>query len=190
MATKNNRRTVMTKRILKETLLELMQKKKISKITIKEICELSDMSRSTFYLHYQDQFQLLDEIEQDILHDTFEKLKYLDSAPNTRDSIETFLKYVKDNSETFGVIFCQVENVNFQQKMMESVQSYVKSTLSDLQINSYTEKYLYTFIMNGSLNVIRTWIINGFDCSEEMIANIIYHSCNNIANFQFCDRNC
>ena len=55
MATKNNRRTVLTKRIFKETLMDLMKEKPISKITIKEICDLADMSRSTFYLHYQDQ---------------------------------------------------------------------------------------------------------------------------------------
>jgi hypothetical protein len=48
MATKNNRRTLITKKILKESLLELMQEKPVSKITIKEICDLSEMSRSTF----------------------------------------------------------------------------------------------------------------------------------------------
>ena len=45
MATKNNRRILVTKRILRESLMELMQEKSISKITIKEICDLSEMSR-------------------------------------------------------------------------------------------------------------------------------------------------
>ena len=54
MAVKNNRRVLITKRILKESLLQLMKEKPISKISIKEICDLSEMSRSTFYLHYQD----------------------------------------------------------------------------------------------------------------------------------------
>ena len=75
MATKNNRRTVITRKILKESLLELMQAKSISKITIKEICELSDMSRFTFYLHYQDQFELLEDIEKEVLNQTFQNLK-------------------------------------------------------------------------------------------------------------------
>lgn len=64
MAVKNNRRTIITKKILKDSLLELMQTKPISKITIKEICGLSDMSRSTFYLHYQEQSALLEDIEK------------------------------------------------------------------------------------------------------------------------------
>ena len=64
MAVKNNRRTIITKKILKDSLLELMQTKPISKITIKEICDLSNMSRSTFYLHYQDQSALLEDTEK------------------------------------------------------------------------------------------------------------------------------
>lgn len=66
MAVKNNRRTIITKKILKDSLLELMQTKPTSKITIKEICDLSNMSRSTFYLHYQDQSALLEDIEKKV----------------------------------------------------------------------------------------------------------------------------
>lgn len=66
MAVKNNRRKIITKKILNDSLLELMQTKPISKITIKEICDLSDMSRSTFYLHYQDQSALLEYIEKKV----------------------------------------------------------------------------------------------------------------------------
>ena len=87
MATKNNRRTLITKRILKESLLELMQTKSISKITIKEICDLSDMSRSTFYLHYQDQFELLEDIEKEVLKQTFQNLQALDKESTALESI-------------------------------------------------------------------------------------------------------
>lgn len=66
MAVKNNRRMIITKKFLKDYLLELMQTKPISKITIKEICDLSDMSRSTFYLHYHDQSALLEDIEKKV----------------------------------------------------------------------------------------------------------------------------
>lgn len=66
MAVKNNRRKIITKKILNDSLLELMQTKPISKITIKEICDLSDMSRSTFYLHYHDQSALLEDIEKKV----------------------------------------------------------------------------------------------------------------------------
>ena len=102
MATKNNRRILVTKRILRESLMELMQEKSISKITIKEICDLSEMSRSTFYLHYQDQFELLSDVENEVMENTLKALENLSGSFNTTESIEAFLEYVKENKETFG----------------------------------------------------------------------------------------
>ena len=67
MAVKNNRRTKLTKMLLKNSLIELMNDKAVNHITIKELCEKADLNRSTFYLHYTDQYQLLSEIENDLL---------------------------------------------------------------------------------------------------------------------------
>jgi AcrR family transcriptional regulator len=183
MATKNNRRTLITKKILKESLLELMQEKPVSKITIKEICDLSEMSRSTFYLHYQDQFELLKDIEKEVLEKTFENLRKIDSPMNTMESIEAFLSYVKEHRTTFGILLCQPENELFQQSIISSVQKYVQESAPEID-EIPTARYVYTFIMYGSLNVIKTWIENGFDADIHALAEVIYHSCNNIARSQ------
>ncbi len=180
MATKNNRRTIITKKILKESLLELMQEKPVSKITIKEICDLSDMSRSTFYLHYQDQYELLKDIEKEVLEKTFENLKNIDSPMNTMESIEAFLNYVKEHRTTFGVLLCQPENELFQQSIISNVQKLVQESAPEID-EIPTAHYVYTFIMYGSLNVIKVWIENGFDADVHALSEVIYHSCNNIA---------
>ena len=179
MATKNNRRILVTKRILKESLLSLMKEKSISKITIKEICDLSEMSRSTFYLHYQDQFELLKDIEDDVLTNSFENLNNLEGTINTLESIENFLSYVKQNKETFGVLLCQSETEDFQNSIIDNVAAYVKQSVPEVTENS-NEIYLFTFIMHGSLNVIRTWIKNDFDLPVSTLAELIFKSCNNI----------
>ena len=57
-----NRRTQMTRQLFRDSLIELLQSKTFQKITVKEICEHADLNRTTFYLHYTDQEQLLDEI--------------------------------------------------------------------------------------------------------------------------------
>lgn len=181
MATKNNRRILVTKRILKESLLSLMQEKSISKITIKEICDLSEMSRSTFYLHYQDQFELLRDIENEALENSFEALNNLEGSVNTIESIESFLSYVKENKETFGVLLCQSETEDFQNSIINNIADYVKESVPEVKENS-NESYLFTFIMHGSLNVIRTWIKNDFDLPVNVLAELIFKSCNNISS--------
>ncbi len=39
---------------LKESFLVLLEKKPINKITVKEVCELSELNRATFYTHFTD----------------------------------------------------------------------------------------------------------------------------------------
>ena len=75
MAIKNNRRTIMTKRLLKTALIELMQDTPINKITIKDICQQADLSRSTFYLHYTDQYDLLNDLESEAISTIMNQIK-------------------------------------------------------------------------------------------------------------------
>lgn len=58
-----DRRVKRTKKILYEALLTLMQNKAINKITVKELTELADINRKTFYLHYTDIFDMIDQIK-------------------------------------------------------------------------------------------------------------------------------
>ena len=66
MAVNEDRRIKMTKRILKDALIDLMRTKHINEISIKKICETADVNRSTFYHHYQSPEELYDDIINDI----------------------------------------------------------------------------------------------------------------------------
>ena len=63
---KEDRRIKRTKRQLSAGLIELMKKKNIKDITIKELVEKVDINRSTFYLHYSDIYDLLNDIEKNL----------------------------------------------------------------------------------------------------------------------------
>lgn len=179
MATKNNRRTLITKKILKDSLLQLMQDKPITRITIKEICELSEMSRSTFYLHYRDQYELLNDIEEEVLYKTFENLKNLGAKLNTARPIEHFLDYVRDNSATFSILLCHPENASFQKAIMERVREYIRTIVPTLN-SSERDLLLYSFMMQGSLSAIIGWIESDFMLPSKEVAGIIYKVCDSI----------
>ena len=68
-----------TQMILKQSFLKLLKEKPVNKITVKELCELSQINRATFYTHYSDCFALLESIENELI-DEFEKsLRYVNS---------------------------------------------------------------------------------------------------------------
>ena len=72
---KESRKTLMTKKVFREVLLELLQSKPLSRITITEICEKADLNRSTFYAHYVEVGDLLHEIENSDSNAFYESLK-------------------------------------------------------------------------------------------------------------------
>ncbi len=64
-----NRNARRTRALIEGAFLELMKDKSYTKISVREITEQADINRSTFYLHYQDVYDLLDKIETRIIED-------------------------------------------------------------------------------------------------------------------------
>ena len=54
-----DRRVRKTKKLLLDGLTQLMQTKDVSEISVKELSDLVDINRGTFYLHYRDIFDML-----------------------------------------------------------------------------------------------------------------------------------
>ncbi|MEF9975988.1 MAG: TetR/AcrR family transcriptional regulator, partial [Oscillospiraceae bacterium] len=61
-----DRRIRKTRKLLRESLLKLMSRKKLHDITVKELCEEADVNRGTFYAHYRDVYDLFAIMEDEI----------------------------------------------------------------------------------------------------------------------------
>ncbi len=64
---KTDRRTIYTKNMIKDSLLELLKHTPYEKITVTSICKQSEITRATFYLHYNNIDEVLDEVLDEAL---------------------------------------------------------------------------------------------------------------------------
>ena len=172
MNSKNNRRAKMTKLLFHNALLELMQEKPFSKITIKEICEQADLNRTTFYLHYADQNELLKEIERDTCQKTHEYIKKLDTASDISELITALLKYIKQNHIIFNTLFSSGETDWFQVELVQNVLIKVYDKFPDFRNTAY-KNYIIGSLMHGTCHMIIEWINNRFDLKESELAALI-----------------
>ncbi|MCI9300560.1 MAG: TetR family transcriptional regulator, partial [Oscillibacter sp.] len=62
-----DRRARRSRKLLKESLLELMKRKSFSDISVRDVTDAADMNRATFYLHYSGTAELLQSVEEDLL---------------------------------------------------------------------------------------------------------------------------
>ena len=66
-AKKTDRRTLKTRKVIYNSLMELLTQKELHKVTVQEISEMADINRTTFYKHFLDVYDLYDKLEQEIL---------------------------------------------------------------------------------------------------------------------------
>ena len=103
MNTKNNQRTRLSKILLKNALMDLLgEKGSVTKISVRELCERADLNRSTFYAHYSEPKEQLEEVENELLDATQDHLKKI-GAENDLGAhryLLSFLMYIKAVSYT------------------------------------------------------------------------------------------
>ncbi len=173
-----NRKVRYTMMVLRDSLIELMKERSILRITIKDICELADVSRSTFYAHYNDQYDLLRQIENEALSH-FEELleKYDKSAEDIMPwLIEEFLRYVVDNSNSIQVLMSENGDLNFQKKIFSF--SHKAKTLSSSKgknkSNDKEQEYATIFAVHGSIGLIQQWLKYSMDIPlDDMVKMLV-----------------
>ncbi len=90
-----DKRVLKTKKNLKQTLIKMLAKKSFEKISVKEICEVSQTSRITFYAHYKDKYDLVDDISKDMIKMAQDEYYRLQDENNVeRDSITSYCNFL------------------------------------------------------------------------------------------------
>ena len=72
---KNDARIRYTKMVIKDSFFQLLKQKPVEKITVKEICEMAQINRATFYRYYENQYDLLSVIENDMFQNIQDTIK-------------------------------------------------------------------------------------------------------------------
>lgn len=171
-----DRRIKYTKKIIKDTFLELLAKKDITKITVSEICKIADINRATFYRYYLDVFNLLDSIEEEFVTEL--KQAYQPSQ-DEKKSIYGFstsmLTVFVENKELVKILFNTNNNLHFLNDVLEVAFDRCKERWEkDLpELSQEDMEYAAIFIFNGALGILNFWVKNDFDKNIEEISEII-----------------
>ncbi|WP_232616715.1 TetR/AcrR family transcriptional regulator [Treponema primitia] len=175
---KESRKARYTRMVLRESLMELMKMKPISLISVKEICALADISRSTFYAHYADQNGLLQKTEEEMLvfFDSIlnKNIFYKNDKHGALQILEEILQHIADNNKSVYVLFSENGNVNFLKTLFSSLyRKNIFKYLTDKLPDEQTKEYYFMFFVTGTIGIIYHWINNGMNKSIHELAKLI-----------------
>ena len=178
MEQKENRKIRYTKKVIRDSLMELMKSEPILSVSIKDICELADISRSTFYSHYKDQYDLLRQIEEETLaylEDMLDKYKDKHSKNETTQMLEEMLAYIANNHNSIQVLLSENGDLAFQKKLFQHFTSHnlVTNYLYDKQQDDEARNYYSVYLVHGSIGLVQHWLKDNMSMPIPQLAKML-----------------
>ena len=157
---KSDARVRYTKRVLKEAFLTLLKEKPVTRITVREVCDLADVNRSTFYTHYHDCFDLQENIENELLEEFGSSLRFI-RASDVPSLIEGIYLMVENHEEACRVLIFSGASPSILSRMIDLArESTINAWRARLPKASEKDlEMLYTHLSTGLMNVV----VSGYD---------------------------
>lgn len=154
-----DRRIRKTKAILKNALIELMREKDFRKISVTELAKTADINRGTFYLHYYDIYDLVEELENEGL-DYIKKIVNKHSNPVDYVKIlSAIIVYIKKEKKFFQSIIGKNGDVSYIYKLKNEMKKLFIQTTKDFPQNDiYFQEAFASFIVSGGIGVFQDWL--------------------------------
>lgn len=157
MEKREDRRIMMTKRMLKDALIEMLKEKDIYHISIRELCEKADVNRTTFYKYYSSQFDLLADMEKDLIDFIAKAIERNESDPEK--IITAACRYLEENIGFARLIVNNNVDPDFAHKLlaMDSIKSSTLRNIDSKRSEAELE-YIYNFLTYGAYRMICVWL--------------------------------
>ena len=162
-----------------EALIRLLEKKQFSDISVIEICKTAGVNRSTFYAHYENTYDLLEETRNQLINDFFQGFNDVEGIENWQDKnadelifispefLVPYLRFIKKNQTIFKVYnhsgAFSVDSMDRQLIDTVFVPIYAKNGIHDKTVVTYMSKYF----LSGISAIITEWVNKG--CEEDIL---------------------
>lgn len=161
-----------TRKLIKTTFAELIQEKKeLSKITVTELVNRADITRSTFYTHYDDIYEVAKDYELETIDLLTCDDKILYTSEDILNYFDEIIECLKKNEEIYKMLLSSNETLFFLEKLRKMAIEKIFCALK----NIYQNPYLYLdvgFFMNGVIAEFLKYFRNQSDYSlDELLEN-------------------
>lgn len=172
---KMDRRVRRTKTLLLQGLIQLMEEKDIKDISVKELSDLADINRGTFYLHYSDVYDMLGQIEEALFqefNDILERDLAINSAGpvNSKPVLLDLFIFLDRNRALAKALTGPHGDLAFLNRLKELVKQKLRMMMDNAERSVEHFEYFYSFMVSGCIGVIECWLNQNTPASPEEIA--------------------
>ena len=153
-----NRSTKRTKKLIGEAFYELMEHKSCFKISVRELTEHADINRSTFYLHYVDIPDLIDQLEAQVCDqvvDAVANIKRTKYVVGKHPLHVRLFEVLIDNQRQCQLFLGPNGDINFLRRLTDSMEdAMIEAWSSEYQVDVSEELNKYTaYVVHGIMGL-------------------------------------
>ena len=169
-----------------KAFLELLQKKDLSFITVKEICQRAGVNRSTFYLHYETIGDLLEESLEYMNNEFLGTFKDRQSVLPEIESCSPdeliwikpeyllpYLNYVKNNRQLYQAAMKNPAVFGADRTYKKMFEHIFDPVMERFGVPLDERHYLMAFYLKGIAGIIEEWLKGGCEDDIEHITKVI-----------------
>lgn len=174
---KIDRRIRKSKEAIRTALVKLLKHKNIEDITVTEIAKEADVNRKTFYNNYENIYQVIEEIENDIVisfTDLLSKINLDEMLKQPLKFFETLTNIVQKDFEFYSnlVQAQRLGGFNLVLKITETLKESVKANLpKELFKDKFTMEFSIDYMITGMMEGYTEWLQNPKEISLEKLTS-------------------
>ena len=173
-----------TKKWIRRAFTELMaEKKDIEKISVTELAERADISKTTFYYHYEDIYAVAEEFENELIDALKEIGKGAAAQPlNIEEYTHGIFSFLKANEESYRMVMGASSPRLFVDKLKKIIVRKTEESAAILQIsNNPEERQVQIYFLSSScVDEVMEYFRGGFSASFETVTDVILEAINKL----------
>ena len=169
-----------TRNLIVEALIELTIQKGFAAVTVQDIVKRAGINRTTFYRHYQDKFDLLDQYVEAVYQlpdNPLEPGSLAGEGPAAEKMVlglTRMLEHVRRHAEFFRVMLGKNGDPTFADKIRLYIQKRLHRTLTEALLSDENSADLYlSYVSSGSVGVLSWWLEHETPYSPEQLVAIL-----------------
>jgi len=183
-----------TKQAIKKALIQQIEEAGFERVTVKNLALAANINRGTFYLHYKDKFEVMEDLQQELLKELERYVKNVQPVEafhtvKTGQLYQPFVEVfrcIKRHAKVFRVFLGEQGSPAFINKMKKVFSNHILNSLSLIQeeiLDPEFRQYLQAFLSSAIIGVIQEWLDSGNeDISVEEMATIHFRLMRFIGN--------
>ena len=146
-----------TKRSIKEAFFKLRKEKPLEKITVKELAELAFINKATFYSHYQDIYDLSEQLENEAVSSIIDNLPSPEALLwKPRENVRQLALAISSQKETLDILFSGNRTSLLEHKIEVYIGRKICDQYPELEEN-LQGKIILSMLVHGGFHIFNQY---------------------------------